>query len=90
MHFPQESIGLIPLTSLVSDPVYAKPFLVVMLLMFLQQFCGVNVVTFYIQTIFSDAGSEIDPGLSATIVSLTQAAGTVLVYGGFFVVYCRF
>ena len=49
-----------------------------MFLMFLMQFCGINGIVFYIQRIFAETGSEMDPGLSATIVALTQAGGTLL------------
>lgn len=43
--------------------------------MLLQQLCGINVVTFYAQAIFAEAGSDLDPGLSATLVSLATLAG---------------
>lgn len=47
--------------------------------MFLQQFCGINAIAFYYQTFFVQAGSDLDPGLSATIVALAQGAGTIVV-----------
>ncbi len=73
----QEAVGTVPMSALVTRPVYARPFAVVMFLMLLQQSCGVNVVTFYIQTIFTEAGSDMDPGLSATLVNVASLAGNV-------------
>ncbi len=51
---------------------YRRPFLMTLALMFLQQFSGINAVVFYAQTIFSHAGSAMDPGASSTLVSLGQ------------------
>ena len=48
---------------LLTEGVYLKPFLIATVIMFLQQFCGVNVVVFYAETIFIKAGSSIDPGI---------------------------
>ena len=47
---------------MLTKDVYLKPLIVVMMLMFLQQFSGINAVLFYTQTIFEDAGSDIAPG----------------------------
>ena len=44
-----------------SKRVYWQPFLIAMFGMFGQQFCGINVVFFYQQTIFEKAHSSIDP-----------------------------
>ncbi len=57
-----QGITTVTLRQLLSKPQYVKPFAIVMVLMFLQQFCGANAVIFYVQTIFIDAGSHMDPG----------------------------
>ena len=56
--------------------------LIMLTLMFFQQFSGINAVLFYLTDIFIKAGTDIDPGLSATIVALVQVVaclGAVLV-----------
>ncbi len=58
----RESAGSVNLADLLCMREYLHPFAIVLTLMFVQQFCGVNVVTFYIQTIFAEAGSDMDPG----------------------------
>ena len=55
-------IGSISIKTMLTEEVYWKPLAIVMMLMFLQQFCGINAVLFYTQIIFEDAGSEMDPG----------------------------
>ena len=47
--------------------VYGVPLLMCMVVMFLQQFCGINAVLFYLKDIFIKAGSDMDPGLAAFI-----------------------
>ena len=58
----ESSVGAITVSDLFTKPVYYRPFMVAMFLMFMQQFSGINVVIFYAQAIFNDAGSSIDPG----------------------------
>ena len=57
----EKKIGSIDLTELLSKRVYWQPFLIAMFGMFGQQFCGINVVFFYQQTIFEKANSSVDP-----------------------------
>ena len=57
--------GSISLKTMLTEEVYWKPLAVVIMLMFFQQFCGINAVLFYTQTIFQDAGSDMDPGMDA-------------------------
>ena len=58
----EKEIGSISFSTMIKEEIYCKPLLIVMTLMFLQQFCGINAVLFYTQTIFADAGTDIDPG----------------------------
>ena len=59
-------------TKLFTEAVYFKPFIIVIALMFTQQFSGVNAVFFNLKAIFLKAGSQIDAGLSAFIITLVQ------------------
>ena len=57
-----ESMGDVGVVAVVTNAEYLRPLSLVFVLMFLQQFSGINVVTFYAQTIFRHVGSDIDPG----------------------------
>ena len=57
-----EAMERVPWLRIVSTRRYAAPFGIVLVLMFLQQFSGINAIFFYVQTIFIDAGSTMDPG----------------------------
>ena len=57
---------------LFTEGVYFKPFIVVLALMFNQQFSGINAVYFNLKPIFLKAGSQIDAGLSAFIISIVR------------------
>ncbi|EEC15128.1 sugar transporter, putative, partial [Ixodes scapularis] len=59
-------------------PYVYKPFLCVLLGMFLQQFSGISIVLFYTQDIFETAGSTIASADSAIIVGMVQVACGVL------------
>jgi MFS family permease len=74
----QRQIGSITFTELFTKRVYVMPMLISAALMFFQQFSGINVVIFYTQKIFNDAGSDLDIGLSAFLVTLAQVIGTAL------------
>ena len=55
----EKAIGHISLKNMLTVAVYWKPFAIVMILMLLQQFCGINAVIFYTQTIFIQAGTDL-------------------------------
>ena len=57
---------------LLTNGIYLKPLGIVLALMFFQQCSGINAVLFYLQDIFTKAGIDMDPGLSAFIVTLAQ------------------
>jgi len=63
---------------LFTDGIYFKPFIVVLALMFNQQFSGINAVYMNLKPIFLKAGSQIDAGLSAFIISLVRVAVTLV------------
>ena len=53
----------ISLRELLTRPVYRRPFLIAMGLMFFQQFNGINAIVFYTQKIFDQTGTSLDPGI---------------------------
>ena len=61
-HKKEEERGSITLVELLTERRYLFPLLVVIGLMFFQQFAGVNAVIFYTARIFEQAGSKMDSG----------------------------
>lgn len=79
----KESFETLQSTSSVSEsfsladfklPYVYKPFLCVLLGMYLQQFSGISIMLFYTQDIFETAGSTIESADSAIIVGVVQVA----------------
>lgn len=77
-HMEQDRIGSVGIVQLFKHQVYLRPLIIVVLLMFFQQFSGINAVLFYLQAIFIKTGTDIDPGLSAFLVALVQVLTTGL------------
>lgn len=59
-------------------PSARKGLIISMLLMFFQQFSGVNAVIFYTVPIFKSAGSTLDPSICSIIVGFVQVTMTLL------------
>ena len=74
------------LKDLFAKRIYLHPFFISLSLMFFRQFCGINQVTFYLQEIFIKAGSDLDAGLNAFIVSLVQVG--IPICGRFYFRFC--
>ncbi|XP_066248090.1 facilitated trehalose transporter Tret1-like [Euwallacea similis] len=55
-----------------------KSSLICFMLMFYQQFCGINAVMFYSGSIFKEASSSIKPELCVCIIGLIQVIATVI------------
>ena len=72
-----KQIGNIGVVALLTNKIYLVPFLLSIMLMFFQQFSGVNAVTFYAVQIFSDAGSDISSD-AAIYMGLVQVMATVV------------
>ena len=53
-----------------------RPMVMGLMVMLLQQLCGINAVLFYTTRIFEDAGSSIDSDLATIIVGLVQMVST--------------
>ena len=57
----EKEIGSISLKQLLTEKIYLQPFILALFGMFGQQFSGVNAIIFNAETIFTKAGSTIDP-----------------------------
>ena len=77
-HEEESKIGSVTFKELLSKRVYWQPFLIAMFGMFGQQFCGINVVFFYQQTIFEKARSSIDPSKSRKLLKYKLEKSTNL------------
>jgi hypothetical protein len=66
----QTEVGRVTLRELFTKPAYAKPTLIMLVLMVLRQTTGVNVVVFYLTDIFNQA----DTGMSAELQSILVTA----------------
>lgn len=71
-HRAQLLLGDVSYLDLVKKQVYLKPFLIMIALMFFQQWSGINAVLFYLKDVFIKAGSTIDAGLSSFIIGIVQ------------------
>ncbi|XP_011188744.1 facilitated trehalose transporter Tret1-2 homolog isoform X1 [Zeugodacus cucurbitae] len=58
-------------------PAALKGLIISMLLMFFQQFSGINAVIFYTVPIFQSAGSTLDPSVCSIIVGFVQVVMTL-------------
>ena len=67
----ERQIGSITFKQLFTERAYLHPFMIAMFAHVGQQFCGVNVVIFYLQTIFEKAHSSLDPSKFFSFVILT-------------------
>jgi hypothetical protein len=68
----QQKVGTVSVRDLLSKPVYLKPTIIMLALMFFQQLGGINAVMFYMTAIFEAADTGIEAGVQATIVSIVQ------------------
>ena len=69
----KRSVRPIDLRSLLTKGVYLRPFCIMLVIHFVQQFSGINAVVFYLTDIFLKAGFDVDNSLAnAALVSLTQ------------------
>lgn len=68
----QEDIGSISLKEFFTVGIYIKPGLLMLALMFFQQYSGINAVLFNLTAIFTSANVDFDASVSATLVTLVQ------------------
>lgn len=62
----------------VFKPMYMRPLLISMGLMFFQQMSGINAVIFYTVNIFKDAGSTIDENNATIVVGVVNLLSTLI------------
>merc|ERR1711892_1087671 len=62
--------------SILSNPMYLKPLCISLMLMLLQQFSGIKVISSYIVQIFQNAGSKFDANICSIVVGVIQVTGT--------------
>lgn len=68
----QEQIGTISIKEFLTKGIYLKPGLIMLALMFFQQYSGINAVLFNLTYIFKAANTGLSEGLSATLVTVVQ------------------
>ena len=68
----QEDIGTITPREFFTKSYYVKPFTIMLALMFLQQYSGINAVMFYLTDIFNAANTGLSSEVSATYVALVM------------------
>ena len=74
----QKNMGTLSISELFTNGVYVKPLLIMLFLMFLQQYCGINAVTFNLQKIFETANTSwIKPGLASSLVALAEVLSNI-------------
>ena len=64
------------LSAILSSSQYRKPLALSILLMIMQQFSGIKVISSYIVQIFHNAGSELDANICSIVVGVIQVTGT--------------
>lgn len=68
--------GEAKLSDLVSVQANRTALIISLMLMFFQQFSGINAVIFYMLPIFESAGSTLDPSIASIIVGVVQVLMT--------------
>lgn len=62
--------------SILTNKTYLKPLSISLMLMLLQQFSGIKVISSYIVQIFQNAGSKFDANICSIVVGVIQVTGT--------------
>merc|ERR1711892_634255 len=68
-----QNLGII---AILGNPMYLKPLCISLMLMLLQQFSGIKVISSYIVQIFQNAGSKFDANICSIVVGVIQVTGT--------------
>jgi hypothetical protein len=74
----QRKVGMVNPIQLLTKGMYLKPSLISLMLMGFQQLSGVNFVNGFVNSIFQDSGSTIDPYVSGIIIGVVQVVGTLI------------
>jgi hypothetical protein len=78
----EATVGQLTISDLLRKPEHRKPLLIVLGLMFFLGFDGPGILILFSQKIFIDAGSTIDSGLSAFLLSVAIALGNIVAVFG--------
>ena len=72
----REHIDGLNIYVILKNKTYLKPLCISLMLMLLQQFSGIKVISSYIVQIFQNAGSKFDANICAIVVGVIQVTGT--------------
>ena len=70
------TIDILRMKTILSNTIYFKPLCISLMLMLLQQFSGIKVISSYIVQIFQNAGSKFDANICSIVVGVIQVTGT--------------
>ena len=69
-------VSTVGFRSILTNKTYFKPLCISLMLMLLQQFSGIKVISSYIVQIFQNAGSKFDANICSIVVGVIQVTGT--------------
>ena len=69
-------IDVLRMETILRKTIYLKPLCISLMLMFLQQFSGIKVISSYIVQIFQNAGGKFDANICSIVVGVIQVTGT--------------
>ena len=77
----QSELGKVSLKRALAEAVYRWPMLIMMGLFLFRQLTGNMAVGYYLTDIFEEADTGLDPGLEATLVTLSQVLANFVTAG---------
>ena len=77
----QSELGKVSLKRALAEAVYRWPMLIMMGLFLFRQLTGNMAVGYYLTDIFEEADTGLDPGLEATLVTLSQVLANLVTAG---------
>ena len=77
----QSQMGRVSVKHIFREGVYRWPLLIMMGLFLLRQLTGNNAVGYYLTGIFEEANTGLDPGVEATLVTVSQVIANLVTAG---------
>ena len=68
----EKNMGSVTFKHFFANRIYLEPLILMAILMFFQQFSGINAVNFNLVSIFQNVGSDLDEGLQGFIITIAQ------------------